>query len=108
MEDGMSVWPDDLSELTGLRAADHGELDSLVMVLQKVGNVRIVGDGVDMHIGVALLPLFDLALQLVAIAPVAEGKHGGVPQFRLQHRMFDDGVVAGCIGDRDDDPVDVS
>ena len=80
MEDGVALGPDDPCELTGVGAADDGKLNSLVIVLQEVGDVGTVGDGVDAHVGVALPPLLHLAVEFVlrglpeVLVPRAEGE----------------------------------
>ena len=67
MEDRVSVWPDDVRELTGLGGADHGELNSLIVVLEKVSDVGSIGDEVDVHIGIATPPVLHLAGEIVTL-----------------------------------------
>ena len=82
VKDRMAERSDDMRELIGLGATDHGELNPLVMVLQKVCDVGLVGDRVDVHVGVALLPLVDHAVETFAStvegSALADGKHWGV------------------------------
>ena len=68
MEDRMAVRPDDLCELTCLGATDDGQLPAFVMRLQKASDVCPVGHGVDVHVGMALLPLLHVAVEAVAVA----------------------------------------
>ncbi len=75
----MAVRPDDLRELIGLRTADHGELDWLIMFLEEVSDVGSVRDRVDVHFGIAPFPLVHLVLESVAQClgtglPVAKSK----------------------------------
>ena len=75
MKDGMAVRSDNLCELTGLGATDDGELQSFVMLLEKVNDVGSVRNWVDVHIGMTPLPHLHLAFEAMA---VADGEYGGL------------------------------
>ncbi len=67
----MTGRPDDARKLIRLRATDHGELNPLVNAPQKVCDIVLVGDGVDVHIGIAPSPVVDLGVE--AVAGTADG-----------------------------------
>ena len=90
----MAVWPDDLRQLTCLGAADHGKLDRLVMLLQELGDVGTVGDGIDMHVGMALLPLLHLALEAIALA---EHEYRRLSELRFLDCEFDHGLIVVLV-----------
>jgi hypothetical protein len=99
----MAVGPDDLRQLTCLGAADYGKLDRLVMLLQELGDAGTVGDRIDMHVGIALLPLLHLALKAVALA---EHEYRRLPELRFLDCEFDHGLIVVSVVGAYDDPVD--
>ena len=95
----MTVRTDDLGQFVGPVAADHRQLNPLVVFSQEVRDVVLVGDRVDVHTRVALLPGGHLI--------VTQRQHRRMTQLGFLHGPLHDDVVFGSSVQGDDDPVDV-
>ena len=110
MKNGMAGGTDDLCQVVRVSATDDRQLYPLIVLLQEMRHIGAVGDRIDVYVGVALLPIINLAFEFRVWrpcgVPVAEEKHRGVPQRGLLHGLVYDVVVARSLLGRDHYPID--